>query len=124
VFCRRIAVSYASHSPQVDPILGSIAGELSSLSPGGAQVPFYSTVRGGALLEGPELDGSYWADNLRCPVRLDQALGALSPGEETVFLEMSGHPLLVAPLSSSGHAMVASLRRDTDAASSVRMAAA
>ncbi|SDK90881.1 thioester reductase domain-containing protein [Actinopolyspora mzabensis] len=124
VFCRRIAVDYASHSPQVDPILDAIATELSDLTPREGRVPIYSTVRG-ARLDGSELDGGYWADNLRLPVRLDLALEALAPGEETAFLELSAHPLLVANLTGSGHeAVVGSLHRDADAASRVRVAAA
>ncbi len=124
VFCRRIAVDYASHSPQVDPVLDAIRSELSDLRPRPGRVPIYSTVRG-TRLEGSELDGAYWAENLRRPVRLDQALDALAPGDETAFVELSAHPLLVAALSGSGHAgVVGSLHRDTDAASRIRVAAA
>ncbi|MDR7304450.1 thioester reductase-like protein [Haloactinomyces albus] len=124
VFCRRIAVDYASHSPQVDPVLATIRSELSDLAPRKGRVPIYSTVRG-ARLDGNELDGAYWADNLRLPVRLDQALDALAPGDETAFLELSAHPLLVAALSGSAHAgVVGSLHRDKSAASRIRVAAA
>ncbi|SFE31961.1 thioester reductase domain-containing protein [Actinopolyspora alba] len=124
VFCRRIAVDYASHSPQVDPILDAIVSELSELAPREGRVPICSTVRG-ERLDGSELDGGYWADNLRLPVRLDLALEALAPGDETAFLELSAHPLLVAALTGSGHeAVVGSLHRDADAASRVRVAAA
>ncbi|MDR7304449.1 acyl transferase domain-containing protein/acyl carrier protein [Haloactinomyces albus] len=124
VFCRRIAVDYASHSPQVDPILEPIRRELAELSPRSGAVPMYSTVHG-ARLAGEELDGAYWADNLRQPVRLDHALVALDPGSRTAFLEISAHPLLVAPLKGDDHgAVVGSLVRDQDPRARLRIAAA
>ncbi|SFE31944.1 Acyl transferase domain-containing protein [Actinopolyspora alba] len=124
VFCRRIAVDYASHSPQVDPILDPIRRELAALAPGAGEVPIYSTVRG-ERLTGAELNGAYWADNLRHPVRLDRALTALAPGGRTAFLEISAHPLLTAPLRGDGHeAVVGSLVRDEDPRARLRIAAA
>ncbi|MGJ7909083.1 SDR family NAD(P)-dependent oxidoreductase [Actinopolyspora sp. H202] len=124
VFCRRIAVDYASHSPQVDPILDPIRRELAALAPGTGEIPIYSTVRG-ERLSGAELNGAYWADNLRQPVRLDRALAALAPGGRTVFLEISAHPLLAAPLRGDGHeAVVGSLVRDEDPRARLRIAAA
>ncbi|WP_342752611.1 type I polyketide synthase [Actinopolyspora alba] len=123
VYCRRIAVDYASHSPQVDPVLESVRSELADLVPGSGDVPVFSTVRG-ARVDGSELDGDYWADNLREPVRLDLALEDLAAGEETVFLELGAHPLLVGPLGGAGHMAVGSLHRDEDGASRLRQAAA
>ncbi|WP_437626673.1 type I polyketide synthase [Sorangium sp. So ce1151] len=124
VFCRRIAVDYASHSPQMDPILGGIREELADLAPREASAPFYSTVLGKQAI-GTELGGGYWADNLRMPVRMDLALKALGQRDAAVLLEVSAHPLLAAPLGLAGHeAVVGSLHRDADAASRFRTAAA
>lgn len=124
VFCRRVAVDYASHSPQVDPILAGIREGLADLAPRRAIVPFYSTVLGKPA-SGAELDGTYWADNLRRPVRMDLAIEALGQRGAVVLLEVSAHPLLAAPLGLAGHEAVAgSLHRDADAASSFRTAAA
>ncbi|MCC6557895.1 MAG: SDR family NAD(P)-dependent oxidoreductase, partial [Polyangiaceae bacterium] len=122
VFCRRIAVSYASHSSQVDPILADIREGLRALTPREAPTRFYSTVRGEAL-SGAELDGAYWADNLRMPVRMDLALAALDERETTLLIEVSAHPILVGPLGLGGHdAVVGTLHRDDDAASAMRRA--
>ncbi|SDK91018.1 Acyl transferase domain-containing protein, partial [Actinopolyspora mzabensis] len=124
VSCRRIKVDYASHSPQVDPVLESVRSELADLAPTTGDVPVVSTVRG-ARVDGSELDGDYWADNLRQPVRLDLALEELSAGEETVLVELGAHPMLVATLRAAGHeAVVGSLHRDEDGASRLRQAAA
>ncbi|MDR7304660.1 acyl transferase domain-containing protein/D-arabinose 1-dehydrogenase-like Zn-dependent alcohol dehydrogenase [Haloactinomyces albus] len=121
--CRRIAVDYASHSAQVDPILGEIRSELSDLAPGTGRVPMYSTVRGEAV-DGRVVDADYWVDNLRRPVRLDRALEALGSGEETAFVELSAHPLLVGPLGGAGHVVVGSLHQEQDANARIRSAAA
>ncbi len=123
VFCRRIAVDYASHSPQVDAALPGIREELKGLRPSTAKVAMYSTVTGGKV-EGTELSGGYWADNLRKPVRLDLALEALGGAQETVLLEVSAHPVLSGALGGTYERVVASLRREGDAASGVRFAAA
>ncbi|MDR7304718.1 acyl transferase domain-containing protein [Haloactinomyces albus] len=124
IHCRRIAVDYASHSSQVDPILDGIRAELGGLTPRAGHIAIYSTVRGDAV-DGHVLDADYWVDNLRRPVRLDRALDALAPGEETAFVELGAHPLLVATLRAAGHdAVVGSLHRDEDSASRLRHAAA
>jgi len=123
VFCRPIAVSYASHSRQMDPILPAIRDELAGIAPRRAEVPFYSTVVG-QRLEGSELDAGYWADNLRRAVRLDQALDALGADAGTVFVELGARPMLAAPVSATGRSLVASQRPDLDAASGLRVAAA
>jgi surfactin synthase thioesterase subunit/NADP-dependent 3-hydroxy acid dehydrogenase YdfG len=124
VFCRQLAVDYASHSAQVDPILGRIRQELVALSPREGAIPFYSTVTG-QLLSGTALNNEYWANNLRLPVRLDLALEALGQKEGVVFVEVSAHPLLAGPLESAGYpAVVGTLQREAEAASEIRRAAA
>jgi acyl transferase domain-containing protein/aryl carrier-like protein len=94
VFCRRVKVDVASHSPQVDPLREELLGALGALDPRQAAVPMRSTVTG-ASLAGPELGASYWADNLRLPVRFAEAVRALLQDGHGLFVEMSPHPLLV-----------------------------
>jgi acyl transferase domain-containing protein/surfactin synthase thioesterase subunit/acyl carrier protein len=94
VFCRRVKVDVASHSPQVEPLLEELVASLGDLKPGVARVPMYSTVTA-SLLQGTELTGRYWADNLRQPVRFAQTVRALFHEGFTLFVENSPHPLLV-----------------------------
>ena len=75
VFCRRVDVDYASHSAQVDGILGELKEALHGVQPRAASVGMFSTVTGEPL-EGTELDAQYWCRNLRQPVRLDRGLDA------------------------------------------------
>ena len=123
VFCRRIAVDYASHSPQMDGVLPGIREGLQGLKPKRSTVAMVSTVTG-QRVEGSELGADYWADNLRKPVRLDLALEAAEVGEESVLLEVSAHPVLAAVLSSSGRErVVGTLRKDDEASNVLRMSA-
>ncbi|MFI0424919.1 SDR family NAD(P)-dependent oxidoreductase [Spongiactinospora sp. 9N601] len=88
---RRVAVDYASHSPQVDAIAEELAGLLAPVRPRAGSVPFFSTVRGG-FVDGTELEGGYWFANLRRPVRFDVALEAFA---DAVLIECSAHPVVV-----------------------------
>ena len=117
VFCKRVKVDVASHSPQVDPLSTELAASLSSLSPRSPQLPMRSTVTAAAV-QGGELTASYWVNNLRQPVRLADVVEGLMADGHRIFVEMSPHPVLVPALEellgdSDGHGVaVGSLRRE------------
>ena len=119
VFCRRVKVDVASHSPQVDPLRSDLLAALGQLELTKATVPMRSTVTG-KRVEGPELSASYWADNLRRPVRFAEAVQALLGEGHGLFVEMSPHPILAPAMEemqrSAGQkgAVVGSLRRGQD----------
>jgi acyl transferase domain-containing protein/acyl carrier protein len=94
VFCRRVKVDVASHSPQVDVLREELVAALEGLRPQPAAIAMRSTVTGKSL-SGPELLAGYWADNLRQPVRFAQAVQSLLDEGHGLFVEMSPHPLLV-----------------------------
>ena len=60
MFCRRVKVDVASHSPQMDPLLDELVAALASLQPQRGDVPIYSTVDA-AVVDGGALDRRYWA---------------------------------------------------------------
>ncbi|WP_033305959.1 acyltransferase domain-containing protein, partial [Streptomyces atroolivaceus] len=62
VWARRIPVDYASHSPHVEEIRDTLAGELRDVTPRSGRIAFHSTVTGDAL-DTAELDGAYWFRN-------------------------------------------------------------
>ncbi|HZN91893.1 MAG TPA: type I polyketide synthase, partial [Myxococcales bacterium] len=98
VFCRRVNVDVASHSPQVEPLQAELISALSGLSPGPTRVAMFSTVTG-QLVEGGALDAGYWWRNLRAPVRFAPVAGDLISRGRAFFVEMSAHPTLVHDLS-------------------------
>lgn len=94
VFCRQVRVDFASHSPQVEPLREPLTGTLAGLRPRAGHTPMYSTMLD-RIVDGASLDASYWMDNLRRPVRfLDAVLAAVADGRETLFIEISPHPIL------------------------------
>ncbi|MGW2047472.1 acyltransferase domain-containing protein, partial [Streptomyces sp. NPDC001858] len=94
---RRIAVDYASHSPQVEQIRERLLTVLDGIRPKSSPVPFYSTVTG-APLDTAGLDAAYWYRNLRQTVELERATEALVRDGHTVFVECSPHPVLLPAL--------------------------
>jgi phthiocerol/phenolphthiocerol synthesis type-I polyketide synthase C len=97
VFCRRVQVDVASHSPQVDLLAADLARELAALEPRPVKLPLLSTVTGRAS-PGDDLDAAYWMANLRRPVRFAGAIAALLQDEHCFFVEVSPHPVLLSSL--------------------------
>ncbi|MER7707159.1 SDR family NAD(P)-dependent oxidoreductase [Kitasatospora sp. NPDC097605] len=114
VRARLVPVDYASHSPQVEPLRGTLPGLLAHVRPRGAELIFYSTVTGGPL-DTAGLTADYWYRNLRGTVRLDDAVrSALADGHRT-FVEVSAHPVLTSGLAQTADgqaAVTGTLRRD------------
>ncbi|WP_062214439.1 type I polyketide synthase [Streptomyces sp. NBRC 109706] len=92
---RRVNVDFASHCPQMDELREPLLAALEHLRPRAGRVPLQSTVLGEAI-DGAGMDAAYWARNLREPVDFVSAVRAQLADGETVFVEMSPHPLLVA----------------------------
>ncbi|ACY15481.1 type I polyketide synthase [Haliangium ochraceum] len=118
VFCRRVKVDYASHSPEVEPLRQALLDELAPVRGRAPALAFRSTVHGGWVGDG-ELDAAYWYQNLRQPVQLFPVLERLL-GEDgvDVLLEVSPHPVLGPVLQAAAEhagcdaAVLASLRRE------------
>jgi amino acid adenylation domain-containing protein len=126
VFCRRIAVNYASHNAQVDALLPQLRQKLEELAPRATAVPMISTVTGKPV-RGEELTAEYWEANLRQPVLFDKAIEELRNRGERLYLELSGHPQLLAAVQEMGEGRtvgVASMRRGGGEPAELLLAAA
>ncbi|WP_052442516.1 type I polyketide synthase [Streptacidiphilus neutrinimicus] len=126
VFCRTVKVNVASHSPVMDELREDLLAALAELEPRHAHTAMVSTVRC-APLTGAELDAGYWMDNLRRPVRFAETARQVGKEHETVFVEISPHPLLTQALREvQEHAGVPSAvvgvtgRRDGERLATVR----
>ncbi|GHF33342.1 type I polyketide synthase [Streptomyces fumanus] len=93
VFFRDLGLDYAFHSAAMDSQETAVAAALKNLQPGGALVPFHSTVTG-SRLAGQALDGNYWWRNVREPVAFAAAVEAALVSGTDVFLEIGPHPVL------------------------------
>nr|WP_285440641.1 type I polyketide synthase [Streptomyces lydicamycinicus] len=63
------------------------------MAPAEGRIPFYSAVHA-SVVSGEELDAAYWFENLRNPVRFEEAVQALLSDGHGVFVECSAHPVL------------------------------
>ncbi|WP_051023290.1 type I polyketide synthase [Nocardia pneumoniae] len=113
VRCRWLPVGYAFHSPSMAPLAAELAKELGMVEAGRTTCPLYSTVRGDRIT-GDELNGGYWADNVRHPVRFAEAVHAAARDGQQVFLEIAPHPVLSGHVANclDSTAAVPTLRRD------------
>jgi acyl transferase domain-containing protein len=101
VFCRRVRIDVACHSPQMDPLKEELLVALRSLKPQTGSVPLCSTVRG-TMVRGEEMDGAYWVSNLREMVQFASATELLLGKGFDTFVEMSPHPILLPFIEQTG----------------------
>ncbi len=94
VFCRRVKVDVAAHSPHMDALRPELMASLANIQPKPETTRLYSTVMGAAQT-GAEFDAAYRGSNLRKPVLFAAAVQqALNDGYNT-FIELGPHPLLL-----------------------------
>ncbi|GAA1918537.1 hypothetical protein GCM10009837_49730 [Streptomyces durmitorensis] len=117
VRARRLAVDFASHSPQIDTLREELLAALAPIRPRSAGTLFYSTVTGG-LMDTAELDAEYWFCNMRNTVEFASAVAALAERGHSLFVEASPHPVLTLAVEESageaGVTALSTLRRRTD----------
>uniref|UniRef100_UPI0028D42155 type I polyketide synthase n=1 Tax=Streptomyces kroppenstedtii TaxID=3051181 RepID=UPI0028D42155 len=117
---KRVNVDFASHCPQMDALREDLLAELSHLTPRAGRIPLHSTLLN-EVVDGSGMDADYWVRNIRQPVDFVGAVrGQLDLGD-TVFVEVSPHPLLVAGIRETSRVAtgtdttaVGSLRRHSD----------
>ncbi|MFM8892732.1 MAG: type I polyketide synthase, partial [Planctomycetia bacterium] len=93
IFCRRLTVEYAFHSPLMDPVRDELLAALAGINPRATLVPLVSTVTGG-FADGRELDGDYWWRNVRQSVLFADAMRRLAEAGTRVAIETAPHPVL------------------------------
>ncbi|MGR8007756.1 type I polyketide synthase [Streptomyces hypolithicus] len=90
---RRVDSDVAFHSAHMNEISADLAVAVADIEPGTARVPLYLTA-----LDDPrstrKQDASYWAANLRNPVRFVDAVKAAVEDGHRLFLEVSAHPVV------------------------------
>lgn len=94
VFARAVKVDYASHSSQMDALLGPLGRAIGRVRARRGGVPLYSTVTGN-IATSESLTTGYWKRNLREPVLFGPSLRrAIGDGCRTL-IEISPHPVLL-----------------------------
>lgn len=119
VFCRRLRVEYAFHSPQMEPVKEALTRALANIAPRANHTPMISTVHPG-WIAGAELNADYWWQNVRRSVRFSDAMRVASESGFAVALEIGPHPVLTFAITEcfqqSGHAVrvIPSLHRQRE----------
>lgn len=97
IFYRFLRVEVPYHSPKMEPLKAELGESLQGISPQSTAVPLFSTVTG-QTVRGPELDATYWCQNIRCPVRFAAAMDSLMRANYDTFLELNAHPVLASSM--------------------------
>jgi acyl transferase domain-containing protein/acyl carrier protein len=93
VFCKELPVNYAFHSSQMTPLAAELVQKLRQLQPQPGTIPIFSTVTG-QVSNGADFNAAYWGCNVEQPVRFATAIEELVNAGQTIFLEISPHPVL------------------------------
>lgn len=90
---KRLTVSHAFHSQQMDPILKEFEASIAGVNLLPPQIPLMSNVTG-VEMTAADLTPAYWARQIRCAVRFEQGLaGTLTLGGK-VFVEIGPSAVL------------------------------
>ncbi len=117
VFCRKIKVDVASHSPQMTPLQPELRTFLADMQPRAGTIPIYTTSQA-HITDGADMDADFWVNNLRQPVQFSAMITRLLADGITCFMEMSPHPILLPAVQQVGQQAgqetitIASLRRE------------
>lgn len=119
IFCRRLAVEYAFHSPQMAPVKDELLRSLSHIRPQKTHTPLVSTVTG-LPSDGTDFGAEYWWQNVRQAVRFSDAMTCLAEEGFGIAVEIGPHPVLAYAINECFQAQgksvrsVASLNRQQD----------
>lgn len=94
VFFRLLDLDYAFHSHYMDPIQTQLIERLGLLAPSATTDGIFVSTVTGDVLEGTDLDASYWWRNVRDPVRFAQAVKTAAQAGCRVFIEIGPHAIL------------------------------
>ncbi len=95
-FARKFATKGASHTTQMDPLLGELAAELQGITPMSPTIGIYSTVHEGSYVKpgaDPIHDVDYWKKGLRHSVYFTHGIRNAVDSGHTTFLELAPNPV-------------------------------
>src|SRR5690349_9419490 len=95
-FARKFQTKGASHTSQMDPLLGELAAELQGIEPHPLTTGYFSTVHEGRYLRPggePIHDVEYWKKGLRHSVHFTQGIRNAVDNGHTTFLELAPNPV-------------------------------
>ncbi|MGE5695879.1 MAG: polyketide synthase Pks13 [Candidatus Sericytochromatia bacterium] len=94
-FARKFQTKGASHTQQMDPLLGELAAELVGIEPHPTTIGYYSTVHEGNFIKPGQAihDVDYWKKGLRHSVYFTHGIRNAVDNGHTTFLELAPNPV-------------------------------
>jgi polyketide synthase 13 len=95
-FARKFQTKGASHTSQMDPLLGELAAELQGIKPMSPSVGIFSTVHEGSYIKPggePIHDVDYWKKGLRHSVYFTHGIRNAVDSGHTTFVELAPNPV-------------------------------
>ncbi|WP_203457228.1 polyketide synthase Pks13, partial [Mycolicibacterium sp. CBMA 361] len=95
-FARKMQTKGASHTQQMDPLLGELLAEIQGIEPQPLATGYYSTVHEGSFLRAgsdPIHDVDYWKKGLRHSVYFTHGIRNAVDNGHTTFLELAPNPV-------------------------------
>lgn len=95
-FARKFQTKGASHTQQMDPLLGELAAELQGIEPRRLTTGYFSTVHEGSYIRPggePIHDVEYWKKGLRHSVYFTHGIRNAVDNGHTTFLELAPNPV-------------------------------
>ncbi|MCV7314674.1 acyltransferase domain-containing protein [Mycolicibacillus parakoreensis] len=94
-FARKFQTKGASHTSQMDPLLGEFTAELAGIEPHPTAIGYYSTVHEGTFVRAGQAfhDVAYWKKGLRHSVYFTQGVRHAVDNGHTTFLELAPNPV-------------------------------
>ncbi|MGU3502728.1 polyketide synthase Pks13 [Mycobacterium sp. C31M] len=95
-FARKLQTKGASHTQQMDPLLGELSAELQGIEALALQTGYFSTVHEGKFLRAgaePIHDVDYWKKGLRHSVYFTHGIRNAVDNGHTTFLELAPNPV-------------------------------
>nr|WP_241566475.1 polyketide synthase Pks13 [Mycolicibacterium elephantis] len=94
-FARKFQTKGASHTSQMDPLLGELAAELVGIQPQPIQIGYFATVHEGKYFRPGEVlhDVDYWKKGLRHSVYFTHGIRNAVDNGHTTFLELAPNPV-------------------------------
>jgi polyketide synthase 13 len=95
-FARKFQTKGASHTQQMDPLLGELAAELQGIKPMSPTAGIYSTVHEGSYIKpgsDPIHDVEYWKKGLRHSVYFTHGIRNAVDSGHTTFVELAPNPV-------------------------------
>ncbi|MEE6167367.1 MULTISPECIES: polyketide synthase Pks13 [unclassified Mycolicibacterium] len=95
-FARKLQTKGASHTQQMDPLLGELSAEIQGIEPHPLATGYFSTVHEGKFIRAgadPIHDVDYWKKGLRHSVYFTHGIRNAVDNGHTTFLELAPNPV-------------------------------